>query len=117
MATAGRVVHVNRDKFDVYIGRACHGLKESKWANRSNLTRAEALQIVVSGQSYIEALVRKYEQDIRKHPELLAALPELEHQVLGCWCAPSGGWTLDDPKPPRCHGQVLLKLLAERNGE
>ncbi len=43
-----------------------------------------------------------YEVHIRRRPDLIAALTELAGKRLGCYC-----------KPLPCHGDVLLKLLAE----
>lgn len=93
------IVNLHRDKpaIDdpgyVYIGRP------SKWGNpftdRPNSLarwRVKSRAIAVSS----------YERWIRDQPELLAALPELEGKILGCWC---------DPLP--CHGHVLLKLTRE----
>jgi hypothetical protein len=79
-----KIVHCKRDKYDVYIGRP------SKWGN----------PYVIGKDGSREEVIKKYEEYILNSPELLAALPELEGKILGCWCA---------PKP--CHGEVLLKLL------
>ncbi len=43
---------------------------------------------------------------LRTQPDLLAALPELEGKVLGCWCSPQ-----------ECHGDVLIRLTQSLNGE
>jgi hypothetical protein len=80
------VVNKHKSKFTVYIGRG------SKWGNPfvigTDGTRAEVIQM--------------YEDYIRNKPELLAQLPELEGEILGCFC-----------KPAACHGDVLIKLLGE----
>jgi len=85
-----RVVHVNKEPFDVYIGRACRGYKASKWANPYRIgkdgTREEVLE--------------KYRQDTLANDELMMALLELRDKVLGCWC-----------KPERCHGDILREML------
>lgn len=82
-------VNYQEQPFDVYIGRP------SKWGNpfpiRKDRSREEA--------------VRLYEKWIRNKPELLADLDELEGKVLGCWCKAG----------ELCHGDVLLRLLEERN--
>jgi hypothetical protein len=81
----------------VYIGRGQHAGKgyfpRSKWANPYTVKR----------YGRAEALAR-YEQMVREGP-LWDELPELEGKTLACWC-----------KPEPCHGDVLLKLLAERVG-
>jgi hypothetical protein len=86
------VVHCRRSKFTVYIGRAWSGLPDSKWANPFHIgkhgTRSE--------------VIAKYEAYVRSRPDLMAAVPELVDQVLGCWCYPE-----------HCHGDVLVKLVKE----
>ncbi len=90
---------------DIYIGRRCTmggwNLAQSKWHNPfvvpKNATDEQLTEILT-----------KYSQYVRSSSELWNALPELRGRVLGCWC-----------KPKRCHGDVLLSLLAEfdqRNG-
>lgn len=98
-----RVVHLKRkggievEGCDIYIGRAIRmagwNLPTSKWSNPFRLKdygndRQKVLDI--------------YEAHVRAKPELMASLGELEGKVLGCWCAPLP-----------CHGDVLIKLLAE----
>jgi hypothetical protein len=86
----GRVVHVSREPYEVYIGRAngFKRLKASKWAKGMDGSREE--------------VIAKYEAYIRQRPDLLADLHELDGKVLSCWRA---------PKP--CHGHVLLRLIEE----
>jgi Domain of unknown function (DUF4326) len=82
------VVHRNRQRYDVYIGRG------SKWGNPYKIGRD-------GDRAEVVAL---YERHIREErPDLLAALPELYGKALGCYCAPL-----------RCHGDVLAKLVAEQ---
>lgn len=50
-----------------------------------------------------EEVITKYEKYVRGRPEILADLPRLEGQALGCYC-----------KPKACHGDILVKLLRER---
>jgi hypothetical protein len=86
-------------------------LRQSIWRNPFNkafhdglITREEACE--------------RYLIHVLSSPELMAQLPELAQKVLvegkdlACWCAPKGGLTKDDPL--HCHGQVLLRLLAEK---
>jgi hypothetical protein len=81
-----------RPHFDVYIGRRIQYHEEfardSKWRNRSKTLRA------------YETYVRQYLWD---------DLDELDGKVLGCWCI-----TTDKTTPRVCHGQVLMKLLREK---
>ena len=80
-------VNFQEESFDVYIGRP------SKWGNpfpiRKDRTREQAVQ--------------SYEKWIRKKPELLADLHELQGKTLGCWCKTG----------QLCHGDVLIKLVKE----
>lgn len=101
------VVKVDRrnPNFTVYIGRSWAGLPPSKWANpfRIRLNQPET-------REERSRVIDAYEKYIRSKPELIAAIPELVDQVLGCWC-----------KPELCHGDVLVKLVKEylekKNGE
>jgi hypothetical protein len=84
------VVHCKKAPFDVYIGRP--GIWGNPWVIGQHGTREE--------------VIARYETYIRARPDLLARLPELRGKVLGCWCG---------PQQP-CHGDVLLRLLAEQEG-
>ena len=88
-----RVVHCQRDSYDVYIGRP------SEWGNpfthiRDRETKAEHL---VRNR---EEAISKYREWILQQPHLLAKLETLRGKKLGCWC-----------KPKSCHGDVLIQLL------
>ena len=86
-----RIVNKKQTKnFDVYIGRG------SKWGN--------PFKIGKDGNR--DEVIAKYEEYIRNNTELLNALPELKNKVLGCFC-----------RPKDCHGDVLIKLLKEKNIE
>ena len=86
----------NANPNHLYIGRnMCAyvpGTIGSKWKNPFSLK-----------QFTLETALEKYEEHIRNTPELYNNLHELEGKVLGCWC-----------KPSQCHGDILLKLLAEK---
>jgi hypothetical protein len=91
-----KVVNLKKEKYDVYIGRG------SKWGNPfSHLDNSKALYRVSSRNEAIE----KYENWIRfgDGKYLLDDLHELENKILGCYCYPK-----------KCHGEVLLKLLKEK---
>ena len=47
-----------------------------------------------------------YEEKIRKSPELMASISELEGKNVGCWC-----------NSTPCHGDILIKLFMEINSE
>lgn len=87
---------------EVYIGRRLKmggwDLPASKWHNpykRAKDTVEDKL-----------AVIAQYEQYVRGRPDLMRSLPELDGKVLGCWCKSHE----DVP----CHGDVLVKLIAER---
>ena len=82
-----RVVHVNKEPYDVYIGRP------SKWGN----------PFIIGTHGDRDEVIRKYEKWIRMQPALLSELNELKNKVLGCYCSPRA-----------CHGDVLIRLLRER---
>ena len=84
--TETRVVNIARHAFDVRIDR------KSKWGN--------PYHIGTHGQR--AAVIARYESYVRQMPDLLAALPELKGKRLGCHC-----------KPLVCHGDVLVRLVAE----
>lgn len=96
-----RVVHVMREKYDVYIGRP--GPFGNPYSHKPG-TRAEFTV------STVEEAVSKYREYILQKPELLEALPELQGKTLGCWCK-----IPENPNAP-CHGDVLVELVKERCG-
>jgi len=73
---------------DVYIGHP------SIWGN--------PFKIGIDGNR--EEVIEQYENYIRNNPYLMERLMELEGKTLGCWC-----------KPKPCHGDVLVKLIKEKN--
>jgi len=88
------VVNVSKNKgFTVYIGRKWGKYEMSKWHNPFHLWDYNNNRKLV---------LNKYEEYIRSKPELMASIPELVDQVLGCWCYPE-----------ECHGDVLVKLVKE----
>ena len=109
-----RVVHVNKDPFDVYIGRVNKraNLPGSVWANPF---RIGAPHPAKAGETITrEDAVALYKQWIVRGEgrRLLKRLGELEGETLGCWCAKKGGVGAHDPLI--CHGQILLLLLEHR---
>ncbi len=82
-----RVVNVNTDSYDVFIGRP------SKWGNDYPVSK--------HGRKKCIELYRKFLLD---NPKLLSQLEELRGKRLGCFCAPKA-----------CHGDVLVELLERLN--
>lgn len=97
-----RVVHVSREPYDVYIGRTVTffssrpTLVGSKWGNPFRAPKGYDIY------ADPDRILARFEEYVRSRPDLMAALPELKGKVLACWCA---------PKP--CHGDVLLRMVAE----
>jgi hypothetical protein len=85
-----RVVHLNKEKCDIYIGRP------SKWGN--------PFEIGIDGNR--KEVIEKYRTYIQTNKELLSQLDELDGKILGCWC-----------KPSACHGDVLVELLTRKKNE
>jgi hypothetical protein len=91
-----KVVNLNKEPYDVYIGRG------SKWGCPFTIIKDRptlAKEIVDTKE---EALA-KYKEYVLASPELMESLDELEGKTLGCFC-----------KPEKCHGDVLLELLTQR---
>lgn len=82
------VVNLADSDYDVYIGRP------SKWMN----------PFVKGTDGSRSEVIQKFEQYIRSKPELLAQIEELRGKRLGCYCAPKA-----------CHGDVLVRLLEEKD--
>lgn len=83
-----RVVHCNKEPYDIYIGRP------SKWGNPFKEGKDGSRKEVIE----------KYKKYVLSNQDLMNSLDELEGKVLGCWC-----------KPKACHGDVLVELV-ERKG-
>ena len=83
----------------LYIGRSMDhyvkGAEASKWQNSFTVKKFG-----------LEKCLELYEEKIRRTPELLGAIHELEGMELGCWC-----------KPFPCHGDILINLFKEINEE
>lgn len=104
MVLATKVINLNHkprsdlDSF-TYIGRrhpprAARGKAEfeaSPWANYYSVERYGR-----------DGAIKRYEENLRSKPDLMARLPELEGKTLACWC-----------KPDACHGDVLVRLVEE----
>ena len=84
-----------------YIGRdMTHhvaGAEGSKWGNPFKAKKRN--------KKSVKKCLERYEDYIRRNPDLFNAVMELEGKELGCWC-----------KPYACHGDILIKLFKERQG-
>ena len=84
------------DSDNEYIGRRNDNLSlpDSHWKNPFTVK-----------EFGIDLCLQKYEDHIRGDQNLLDRVHELKDKKLLCYCELSMGY--------KCHGQVLLKLLAE----
>ena len=85
-----KVVHVRKEPFDIYIGRAFAEFNESDWHNPFHLGK--------DGDR--KEVLRKYREYLLSHPDLFSRLHELRGKTLGCWCRPKLA----------CHGDVLAEF-------
>ena len=87
------------DPNHIYIGRnmshCVPGALGSKWGNPFKLKKAN--------KNSLKQCLKRYEDHIRRNPDLFNAVMELEGKEIGCWC-----------KPFPCHGDILIKLFKER---
>jgi hypothetical protein len=91
-----RVVHVRREKFDVYVGRAFMEFPESVYGNPFRVRLGHGRKEVIA--EYEEYARKRMKED----PVFRRAVLDLRGKVLGCWC-----------KPKACHGDVLAALAEE----
>jgi hypothetical protein len=84
-----RVVHINKEPYDVYIGRP------SKWGNPYSHKQGTLAEFKVNTT---KEAIDAYERYLLSNKELFDSLVELKGKTLGCWC-----------KPGPCHGDVLVK--------
>ncbi len=82
------VINIRTDSYDVDISRS------------SGSPFGNPFIIGVDGDR--DSVIKKYEINIRRRPDLLAQLVQLRGKRLGCYC-----------KPLACHGDVLVKLIEE----
>ena len=85
--------HVDRDEYDVYVGRG----KSSCWGN----------PYVIGKDGNREEVIAKYRALLWKRvngkhgDKWIRALADLDGKVLGCYCAPAP-----------CHADVLVRAAA-----
>ncbi len=105
----GRVVHVNKDEFDIYIGRPYHsyvGVLGNPFKTDANHDRYR--------------IVAMFTDYLLKNTEMLKEVAKLKDQKsaidggpvkLGCWCADG----IDNG--PICHGDMICWLLDHAYGD
>lgn len=101
-----RVVHVNRQKFDIYIGRQYQRrFRQSDWANDFRLDDDTLYGHLETEVEKRQLCLMHYTKDLlTQHRDLLVRLPELEGKTLGCWCRK------EHDSDVLCHGLVLVAL-------
>lgn len=83
----------------VYIGRDMSyvkGAKGSKWGN--------PFQVSKYG---LDRALELYTAYLKNNTDLMNSLNELEGKVLGCWCVTETN--------KKCHGQILIDLINQKN--
>lgn len=90
-----RVVNIKRgEEYDVYIGRAGHGL-DGYYGNPYRLQEGESRGATI--QRYKAYFLERIEKDTEFRRRVL----ELKGKRLGCFCVPFN----------RCHGEVIVEWL------
>jgi len=95
-----RLVHINKDQYDIYIGRP------SKWGNPYSHKPGTLAEFRVNT---IKEAIDSYEIYLLNNIELLESIHEIKGKTLGCWCTSNKGWDPNDNI--KCHGQILQKYL------
>ena len=72
------------------------GARGSKWGNPFKINKN-------ANKNSRNKCLKRYEDHVRRSPDLFNAVMELGGKELGCWC-----------KPSPCHGDILIKLFKER---
>src|SRR5579883_346786 len=96
---------------DVYIGRRQYQggwqLLDSPFANPFTVK-----------EYGLEEACRKYYAYVKSNPSLYQQVESLRGKVLGCWCDIDPNRDINDRlNNPRCHGEVLMRLLLDRSLE
>ena len=91
------VVHINKARYDVYIGRS-KDPGEGKWGNPYSHKADTLAKFRVRTR---KEAIERYEEYLLSRPDLMADLHELKWKVLGCWCGEKA-----------CHGHILRKYVA-----
>lgn len=100
-----RVVNINREPYDVYIGRAGKG-QDGYFGNpiQFNEKCPECGRIHKDNSTGREELVECYRywfwRKIKNDPEFKRRIEELKGKTLGCFC-----------KPKPCHGDIIAFYL------
>lgn len=88
----GRVVHVNKEPYDVYIGRGNGSIFGNPFVMSKTYNRLQVISM------YMDYLL--------KTPSILEKIFDLKDKVLGCYCSPK-----------LCHGDAICWLLDNVESE
>lgn len=88
----GRTVHINKEPYDVYIGRGKGGIFGNPFPISEQCTR--------------EQVVAMFVDYLLKSPDLIKQVLTLKNKILGCYCAPN-----------LCHGDAIHWLLDNVENE
>ena len=79
-----KVVNVNKDPYDVYIGRG------TKWGN----------PFVEGKDGTRKEIIQRFRDWLMLNDKLMADITDLDGKTLGCHC-----------KPKDCHGDVIVSVI------
>jgi hypothetical protein len=106
-----RVVHVNKERYDVYIGRGnCPktGVPSKYYNPFTHIAHKPTLaEFTVSSREEALASFKEY---LFKNEALMDSVMELDGKVLGCWCIEDAS---SPPIPYICHGQIILEVIEQ----
>lgn len=92
-----KVVHKNKEKYDVYIGR---GSIFGNPFTHLPLARTFAMYQVDSREEAIDKYKEYFYNRIEHDEEFLIEILKLKDKTLGCYC-----------KPNSCHGDIIADFL------
>ena len=101
-----RIVHCQKEKYDVYIGRANprKRLTKSIFANPYVIGKDGTRQEVMAKyRAHVELL-------IKRSPMFALAVRNLHCKTLGCWCWQSPCERILPPDQQICHGDIFAEI-------
>lgn len=112
-----RVVNFHTTSCDVYIGRPGKGFTAETAPFGNPIVRgdvcSECGDVHPNGVDTLDCYEVYLRRRLTTDDAFATRFDTLQGKVLGCFCAGPGGLTATS-RPRKCHGQVMLKVLAER---
>ena len=96
-----KVVHLRKEKYDVYIGRAGHG-HDGYFGNQHPVGFCKLCNTVHKRGEAVTAFETDFYERIRTDDEYRERIQALKGKTLGCFC-----------KPASCHGDVIAEYLND----